>query len=56
MEILESITEQMAGNHLPLIAVTVAAVPCADTPVILTLHWHGFVQERLLESEEAELA
>ena len=53
MEILESITGQMAGNSLPLIAVTIAAVPYADTPIILTLHWHGFVQERLVESEEA---
>lgn len=54
MEILESITEQMAGNRLPLVAVTVAAVPCPDTPFILTMHWHGFVRERLVESEQAE--
>ncbi len=54
MGILESITEQLAGNRLPLVAVTVAAVPCPDTPVILTLHWHGFVKERLVECEEAE--
>ena len=25
---------------------------CRDTPVILTLHWHGFIRERLAEIEE----
>ena len=54
MEILERIEAQIAANKLPLFAVTVAAVPCPDTPVILTLHWHGFVRERLVEIEEAE--
>jgi len=36
-----------------LVAIAVAAVPCPDTPVILTLHWHGFVEEKLVEIEEA---
>jgi len=54
MEIHESITEQIAGHRLPLVAVTVAALPCPDTPVILTLHWHGFVKERLVDAEDAE--
>ena len=31
-----------------------AAVPCPDTPVILTLHWHGFVREKLADAAEAE--
>jgi hypothetical protein len=53
MEILDSITEQMTGNRQPLVGVTLAAVPCADTPIILTLHWHGFVKERLADTEEA---
>jgi len=55
MEILERIEAQIAANRLPLFAVTVAAVPCPDTPVILTLHWHGFVRERLLAVDEAEV-
>jgi hypothetical protein len=42
MQILQSITGQITGNRLPLVGVTVAAVPCPDTPIILTLHWHGF--------------
>lgn len=54
MQILDAITEQMAGNRLPLVAVTVAAVPCPDTPFILTMHWHGFVQDRPVEGENAQ--
>jgi hypothetical protein len=54
MEILECITEQIAGNRLPLVGVTVAAVPCPDTPIILTLHWHGFRKEAVAEDEDDE--
>ena len=46
MELVERIQDQLAGNPHPLFAITVAAVPCPDTPIILTLHWHGFVRER----------
>lgn len=46
MQILECIEGQMAATHLPLVAITLAAVPCPDTPVILTLHWHGFIKEK----------
>ena len=53
MNLLETITEHMSAKPLPLVAVTVAAVPCPDTPVILTLHWHGFVEEKIVECEEA---
>ena len=54
MDLLETISEHMAAKPLPLVAITVAAVPCPDTPVILTLHWHGFVEEKIIELEEAE--
>ena len=54
MDLLDCISEQMAATHKPLVAVTVAAVPCPDTPVILTLHWHGFIEEKILDVEEAE--
>ncbi len=53
MEILDRIESQIEATGLPLVAITVAAVPCRDTPVILTLHWHGFIRERLAEIEEA---
>lgn len=54
MDILERINEQKAATGLPLFGITLAAVPCPDTPVILTLHWHGFIKEKLAELEEAE--
>ena len=54
MNLLETITEQISAKPLPLVAITVAAVPCPDTPVILTLHWHGFVEEKIIELEEAK--
>ena len=54
MELLERIEDQVASTGLPLFAITLAAVPCPDTPVILTLHWHGFIKEKLAEIEEAE--
>jgi hypothetical protein len=56
MEILECITEQMAGNRLPLVGVSVAAVACPDTPIILTLHWHGFRKEGSADDEAGEAA
>src|SRR5258706_3530438 len=54
MNLLETITEHMAAKTLPLVAITVAAVPSPATPVILTLHGHGFVEEKIVEREEAE--
>ncbi|HEY5931077.1 MAG TPA: diguanylate cyclase [Burkholderiales bacterium] len=53
MNFLEAISDQIEANPLPLMAITVAAVPCPDTPVILTLHWHGFIEEKLIDLEEA---
>ena len=54
MELLERIEQQIEAAQLPLFGITLAAVPCPDTPVILTLHWHGFVREKLIEAEEAQ--
>src|SRR5262245_53278985 len=54
MEILERIENQIAATGMPLFGITLAAVPCPDTPVILTLHWHAFVKEKLAEAEKAE--
>src|SRR6185295_7151356 len=54
MEILDRIEDQISATGLPLFGITLAAVPCPDTPVILTLHWHAFVREKLVETEAAE--
>jgi hypothetical protein len=55
MHLLDSIETQLIANRLPLVAITVAAVPYANTPVVLTLHWHGFIENRLADIEEAEV-
>lgn len=54
MQILDRIENQMHATGLPLVGITLAAVPCPDTPVIMTLHWHGFIKEKLADLEEAE--
>ncbi|MBV8659562.1 MAG: diguanylate cyclase [Burkholderiales bacterium] len=46
MEILNRILDQLSAVRLPLYAVTVSAVPRAQTPLLLMLHWHGFRRER----------
>jgi hypothetical protein len=55
MDLLDRIETQLISNRLPLVAVTIAAVPYANTPVVLTLHWHGFVETRLAEVTDANV-
>lgn len=54
MQLLDRIEDQISATGLPLVGITLAAIPCPDTPVILTLHWHGFIKERLADVDEAE--
>jgi hypothetical protein len=54
MRVLERIEDQIASTNLPLVGITLAAVPYPDTPVILTLHWHGFIKEKLIDDEQAQ--
>ena len=54
MDVLESIRGQIEAVRLPLYAVTLTAVPRADTPVLLMMHWHGFRREFLLEAPAAQ--
>ncbi len=54
MELLERIEQQIQATQLPLFGITLAAIPCPDTPVILTLHWHAFVQEKIAEVQGAQ--
>jgi hypothetical protein len=42
MEVFDRIAEQIGAVGLPLFAVTLTALPRANTPVLLMLHWHGF--------------
>ena len=47
MQLIDRIEDQMSATGLPLVSITLAAVPCPDTPVILMLHWHGFLHEKI---------
>ena len=42
MEVFDRIAGQIDAVGLPLFAVTLTALPRANTPVLLMLHWHGF--------------
>jgi len=53
MDVLEQIRGQMEAVNLPLYAITLTAVPCPDTPVLLMLHWHAFRHELLFDVPEA---
>jgi hypothetical protein len=55
MHLLDRVETQLVSNRLPLVAITVAAVPYANTPFVLTLHWHGFIENRLSDVEDAEV-
>lgn len=55
MHLLDRIETQVISNRLPLVAITVAAVPYTNTPVVLTLHWHGFVETRLAEVADSNV-
>jgi hypothetical protein len=52
MALLDLIETQLVSNRLPLVAVSLAAVPHSNTPTVLTLHWHGFVEVKLTEGSE----
>lgn len=55
MQLLDCIETQLIANRLPLVGVSIAAVPYANTPVVLTLHWHGFVETRLADVTDANV-
>jgi hypothetical protein len=42
--LLEVIEDQLVANRLPLAGVTLAALPFPNTPAVVTLHWHAFVE------------
>ncbi len=46
--LLDVIEDQLVANRLPLVGVTVAATPFPNTPAVLSLHWHAFVETSLV--------
>ena len=51
--ILQIIEDQLVANRLPLAGVTIAATPFTNTPVVVNLHWHAFVEVKLAEEGNA---
>ena len=47
MDFLDAIETQMISNRLPLAGISVASLPCEDTPMVLSLHWHGFIEHEV---------
>ncbi len=46
MNVVEKIQAQAEAVGLPIFAVSLTALPRANTPVLLVLHWHGFAREQ----------
>ena len=44
MQVFERLVEQVQSVGLPVVAVQLTAVPRANTPVLLMVHWHGFAR------------
>jgi hypothetical protein len=42
--ILDVIEDQLVANRLPLAGITLAALPFPNTPAVVSLHWHAFVE------------
>lgn len=53
VSLLDLIETQLIANRLPLVAISLAALPHSNTPTVLTLHWHGFVEVKLQEDSDA---
>jgi len=50
---LDIIEDQLVANRLELAAVTIGATPYVNTPVVVSLHWHGFVETKLAHEGNA---
>ena len=46
MQVFETLVDQMQSMGLPVVAVQLTAVPRANTPVLLVVHWHGFARSQ----------
>lgn len=54
MQVFEKLVEQVQSVGLPVVAVQLTAVPRANTPVLLMLHWHGFARPQAPRSTLAQ--
>ncbi|NVO06932.1 MAG: diguanylate cyclase [Rhodoferax sp.] len=44
MQLVDKVAGQVQAMGLPVVAVSLTAVPRVNTPVLLMLHWHGFAR------------
>jgi hypothetical protein len=45
MEVFDKVSDQVQSMGLPVVAVSLTAVPRVNTPVLLIVHWHGFAKQ-----------
>ena len=45
--LLDVIEDQLVANRLPVTGISLAATPFPNTPAVLSLHWHAFVETSL---------
>jgi hypothetical protein len=53
MQVFDKVADQVQSMGLPVVAVSLTAVPRANTPVLLIVHWHGFAKRRATRWREA---
>ena len=44
MRVFDNVVEQVQSVGLPVVAVSLTAIPCANTPALLMVHRHGFAR------------
>lgn len=44
MQVFDKVVDQVHSVGLPVVAVSLTAIPSANTPVLLMVHWHGFAR------------
>lgn len=44
MQVFDRVMDQVQSVGLPVVAVSLTAVPRSNTPVLLMVHWHGFAR------------
>ena len=44
MRVFDKVVAQVRLLGLPVVVVSLTAIPRANTPVLLMVHWHGFAQ------------
>jgi hypothetical protein len=54
MQIFDKVLAQIQSVGLPVVAVSLTAVPRANTPVLLAVHWHGFAKRDTLRSQPTD--